>query len=150
MNWTALFWLVLTIALLAAEASTVTLIALWFAAGALAAMAVSFFGPIWLQMAVFLAVSVALLAAVRPLVRKFVTPKITKTNIDSVIGSVGLVTVPVDNLSASGQVKLGGMTWTARSTTGEPIPEGTKIKVDRIEGVKVFVTPVKERVECGV
>lgn len=149
MNWAACFWLALTIALLAAEASTVTLISLWFAAGALAAMVISFFGPIWLQITAFLAVSVVLLIALRPLVRKFITPKVTKTNIDSVIGSTGLVTAPIDNIRASGQVKLGAMFWTARSTTGEVIPEGTKVTVDRIEGVKVFVTPAEIPANIG-
>lgn len=149
MNWEACFWLVLTVALLAVEASTVTLVSLWFAAGALAAMLVSFFGPIWLQITVFLAVSVVLLLALRPLVRKYITPKVTKTNIDSIVGSVGLVTAPVDNVTASGQVKLGGMEWSARSTNGEPIEAGTKVKVDRIEGVKVFVTPVEIPAQVG-
>jgi len=148
MNWAAIIWLILMVALLAVEASTVTLVSLWFAAGALAAMLVSFFGPIWLQITVFLAVSVVLLLALRPLVRKYITPKVTKTNVDSVVGSVGLVTAPVDNILSSGQVKLGGMEWTARSATGDPIPVGTKVKVDRIEGVKVFVTQVREKVEC--
>lgn len=143
MNWAAILWLLLTIVLLAAEACTVTLISLWFAAGALAAMLVSFFGPVWLQITVFLAVSVVLLTALRPVTRKYFTPKLTRTNVDSVIGSVGLVTVPIDNITSSGQVKLGGMTWTARSTAGEPIPEGVRVCVDRIEGVKVFVTPVE-------
>lgn len=142
MNWAAIFWLVLMVVLLAAEASTVTLVSLWFAAGALTAMVVSLLGgAIWLQTAAFLAVSVVLLTALRPLVRKFITPKLTATNIDSVIGSTGLVSVAIDNVTASGQVKLGAMYWTARSTTGDPIPEGVKVKVDRIEGVKVFVTP---------
>ena len=62
---------------------------------------------------------------------------------DSVIGSEGLVTADIDNITALGQVKLGGMEWTARSTSGAPIPTGTLIKVDKIEGVKVFVTPVQ-------
>ena len=100
-------------------------------------------GAIWLQSAAFLAVSVVLLTALRPLVRKYITPKVTKTNVDSIVGSTGLVTAPIDNITASGQVKLGSMYWTARSTTGEAIPEGAKITVDRIEGVKVFVTPAE-------
>lgn len=149
MNWAACFWLVLTIALLAVEASTVTLVSFWFAAGALAAMVISFFGPIWLQITAFLAVSVVLLTALRPLVRKYFTPRLTKTNVDSVIGSTGLVTAPIDNIAASGQVKLGGMEWTARSTTGDPIESGTKVTVDRIEGVKVFVTPAEVPVNIG-
>lgn len=144
MNWAAILWFVLMLVFLGVEAATVTMVSLWFAAGALCAILVSLLnGAVWLQTAVFLTVSVVLLTALRPLVRKYVTPKLTATNIDSVIGSTGLVTAPIDNVSASGQVKLGGMFWTARSTSGDPIPEGTRIRVDRIEGVKVFVTPVE-------
>ena len=143
MNWAAILWLVLMVLFLMAEASTVTLVSLWFAAGSLAAMLVSLLhGPFWLQAAAFAAVSAVLLSALRPLVRKHITPKITKTNVDAVIGSTGLVTVAIDNLSAVGQVKLGAVYWTARSTSGESITEGTQIRVDRIEGVKVFVSPV--------
>ena len=124
------------------EASTVTMVSLWFAAGSLAALAVSLLhGGLWLQIAAFLVVSAVMLTLLRPLVRKYVTPKLTATNIDSIIGSTGLVTVAIDNVSATGQVKLGAMEWTARSTSGALIPEGTRITVDRIEGVKVFVSP---------
>jgi len=145
MNWAAIIWLLLMVVFLIAEASTVTLVSLWFAAGALAAMAASLMGGgIWLQVIVFLAVSTVLLTALRPLVRKFITPKLTATNVDSVIGSVGLVTARIDNVTASGQVKLGGMVWTARSTSGDPIPQGVRIRVDKIEGVKVFVSPAAE------
>lgn len=144
MNWAAIIWLVLLVVFLITEASTVTMVSLWFAAGALAAMIVSLLGgSVWLQTAAFLAVSVVLLTALRPLVRKFVTPKLTATNIDSVIGSTGLVSVAIDNVTASGQVKLGAMVWTARSSSGAPIPEGTYVRVDKIEGVKVFVTPIE-------
>ena len=149
MNWAAITWLVLMVVVLLAEAATVTIVSLWFAAGALAAMITALLnGAVWLQAAVFLAVSVVLLIALRPLVRRYVTPKLTATNVDSVIGSTGLVSVAIDNVAASGQVKLGGMVWTARSTSGTVIPEGTYVKVDKIEGVKAFVTPIKETVEC--
>jgi len=144
MNWAAITWLILLVAFLAAEASTVTLVSLWFAAGALAAMVVSLLGgAVWVQAVLFVAVSVVLLTALRPLVRKYITPKLTATNVDSVIGSTGLVTVAIDNVSASGQVKLGAMVWTARSTCGTVIPEGTLVTVDKIEGVKVFVSPAE-------
>lgn len=144
MNWAAIVWLVLLVIFLIAEASTVTLVSLWFAAGALASMLVSLLGAqLWLQIAVFLAVSAVLLASVRPLARKHLTPKLTRTNIDSVIGSQGLVTEDIDNLRAQGQVKLGSMYWSARSTGGAPIPKGTLIQADRIEGVKVFVSPAE-------
>ena len=142
MNYAALVWLGLTVAFLVAEAATVTVVALWFAAGALAAMAAALLGGgIFLQTGVFLAVSAAALTALRPLVRKYLTPKLTATNIDSVIGTVGIVTADIDNIASSGQVKLNGMEWSARSSSGDPIGAGTRVCVDRIEGVKVFVSP---------
>ena len=107
MNWAAIIWLVLTAVFLIAEAATVTVISLWFAAGSLTAMAMALLGGgIWLQVLVFLVVSAAALTALRPLVRKYLTPTLTATNIDSVIGSIGIVTADIDNISASGQVKL--------------------------------------------
>lgn len=150
MNWAVWVWLVLLVVFLAAEAATVSMVSLWFAAGALAALVVNLLGgPLWLQTGVFVAISAVLLLLLRPLVRRYITPKVTATNADSVIGKTGLVTAAIDNLAAIGQVKLGGMVWSARSTSGDPIGEGTRIRVDRIEGVKVFVTPVKETAECG-
>ena len=146
MNWAAIIWLVLIVVFLIAEGATVSLVSLWFAAGALAAMVVSLLGgAVWLQTAVFLVVSAVLLTALRPMVRKYIKPRQTATNIDAVVGSTGLVTASIDNVAAAGQVKLGAMVWTARSTSGDPIGEGTRVKVDRIEGVKVFVTPVEAK-----
>jgi membrane protein implicated in regulation of membrane protease activity len=84
-----------------------------------------------------------LLACLRPLARKHLTPRITRTNVDSVVGAQGFVTADIDNVAAAGQVKLGAMYWSARSTSGAPIPEGTLVRVDRIEGVKVYVSPAE-------
>ena len=143
MNWAAIIWLGLTVVFLIAEASTVTVISLLFAAGSLTAMAMALVGgSIWMQALVFLVVSAAALTALRPLVRKYLTPKLTATNIDSIIGSVGIVTSDIDNIAAAGRVKLNGMEWTARSTSGDAIEAGRKVRVDKIEGVKVFVSPV--------
>ena len=141
----AMFWLILLVIFLVAEAGTVALVSLWFAAGALAALVAALLGGgmLW-QMGMFLLVSAGLLLALRPWAKRYLNPKITRTNVDSVIGSAGLVTSEVDNVKATGQVKLGAMEWTARSTSGDPIPAGPMVTVDRIEGVKVFVTPVKE------
>ena len=144
MNMAAIVWLVLMVVFLAAEASTVSMVSLWFAAGALVALLTALAGgPAWLQTLLFLAVSAGLLLALRPLVKKYLSPKLTATNVDSVVGSTGLVTAAIDNVSAVGQVKLGAMEWTARSTSGQPIPAGTLVKVDRIEGVKAFVSPAE-------
>lgn len=143
MKFAAFVWLGLMILFLIAEGATVSLVSLWFAAGAVVAMFAALLGAgAWLQTGLFLVVSGALLLMLRPIVRRYLVPKITATNVDSLVGATGLVTEAIDNVTASGQVKLGAMEWTARSTTGENIPQGTLIRVDRIEGVKVYVTPV--------
>ena len=143
MKLAAFVWLGLVILFLIAEGETVSLVSLWFASGAVVAMFAALLGAgAWLQTGLFLVVSGALLLMLRPIVRRYLVPKITPTNVDSLVGSTGLVTEAIDNVTASGQVKLGAMEWTARSTTGENIPQGTLIRVDRIEGVKVYVTPV--------
>ncbi|MBR3979183.1 MAG: NfeD family protein [Oscillospiraceae bacterium] len=144
MNWAAFIWLVLFILFLMAEASTVVVISLWFAVGALTAMIASLLGAeLWLQAVLFAVVSIVLLCALRPIVRKYFTPKLTKTNVDALVGTSGLVTEKIDNTLSRGRVKLGAMEWTARSTSGETVEVGTLVRVDRIEGVKVFVTPVE-------
>lgn len=144
MKWAAIVWLLLLVVFLAAEAATVSMVSLWFAVSALVALLVALLGgPGWLQGTLFLVISAVLLALLRPLVKRYVTPGITATNVDSVIGSTGLVTTAIDNVSAVGQVKLGAMEWTARSTSGQPIPVGTRVRVDKIEGVKVYVSPAE-------
>lgn len=147
MNPMATVWLVALVVFLLAEASTAAVTTVWFAAGALVAMIAALLGAeVWLQVVLFSVVSVALLLALRPLVKKFVTPKITRTNVDSVIGAQGVVLEKIDNIAGTGRVKLGGMEWSARSVTGEPIEEGTLIRVERIEGVKVFVSLLEVKV----
>lgn len=149
MNWFALVWLILLVFFIMAETATVTVVSLWFAAGALTALVASLLGAeLWLQAVLFAAVSVVLLCALRPVVKKYFTPKLTKTNVDAVLGTTGLVTEKIDNTLSQGRVKLGTMEWSARSTAGETVEEGTLVRVDRIEGVKVFVT--KENVTAQV
>lgn len=135
-------WAGLAVAFLILEGCTVAMVSLWFAIGAAAALILSLLGAaFWIQMLAFLAVSGALLALLRPMMRKYV--KVTKTNVDSVLGMEGLVTESIDNVAYQGQVKLGAMTWTARSTSGAPISVGTRVTVDKVEGVKVFVSPIR-------
>lgn len=144
MNWAAIVWFILLVVFLLVEANTVTLVSGWFAAGAIAAMIASLLGaPFWLQSALFLVVAIGLLLALRPLLRKHIKPRLVKTNVDSVIGSTGIVTARIDNIHAAGQVKLGAMEWTARSSSGDVLEEGTLVRVDKIEGVKAFVTAVE-------
>ena len=147
MNWEAIFWLAAMVVFIAAEAMTVSLVSIWFAAGALGAIIVALLGSgLVLQVTVFLALAVALLLSLRSIVRKHFTPHVTKTNIDSVIGATGIVVTPVNNIAALGQVQINGMEWSARSSDNSHIPAGVMVRVDRVEGVKVFVTPIRETV----
>lgn len=143
-----IFWTVLLLAFILVEVLTVGLVSVWFAAGALAADICALLGgEIWLQAVLFFGVSGVFLFLLRPVAKKHFTPKLTKTNMDAIVGSTGKVTLRIDNDAAVGQVKLGAMEWTARSTTGAVIEEGTRIQVDRIEGVKAFVSPAEVKVE---
>ena len=140
-----IFWMVLFVICLIVEAACpIHLVSIWFAVGSLiAALVANFGGPGWLQIGAFLVVSAGLLLALWPFTKKFLNPGRTKTNVDAVIGQQCYVTADINNVEAHGQVKLNGMEWSARSTSGENIPAGTLVKVDKVEGVKVFVTAVK-------
>ena len=145
MNWEAIFWLIAMVIFMAAEAMTVSLVSIWFALGALGAIVVALIGGgLALQVTVFLVLAIALLLSLRSIVRKRFVPRITKTNIDSVIGATGVVITPVNNIAALGQIQVNGVEWSARSTDNSHIPAGVLVRVDRIEGVKVYVSPVKE------
>ena len=146
MTWN-IVWLVLMLVFLIAEGATAAMVSLWFVLGSLAALIASLLGgEVWLQFVVFFLVSAVSLALLRPLTRKFVNPRITSTNVNALPGTKGLVSEAIDNVRGQGQVKLSGVVWTARSSDGQPIPEGALVRVDRIEGVKAFVSPVREQV----
>ena len=138
-----IMWLVLLIVFAASEAITVGLTSIWFAAGALAALVAALLGgALWIQITLFLAVSILCMAAVRPLAKKHLNSKVEHTNADRVIGAEAQVTEDIDNIHGKGAVIIRGMTWSARSQDGAPIPTGTLVKVLRIEGVKVFVEQI--------
>ena len=145
MNWEAIFWLIAMIIFVVAESMTVTLVSIWFAVGALGAILVALLGGgLMLQVTVFLALAIVLLFLLRGMVRKHFSPRVTKTNVDSVIGATGIVLTPVNNIAALGQVQINGIEWSARSTDNTHIPAGAMVNVDKIEGVKVFVSLAEE------
>ena len=136
-------WLILLVVLVAGEAITVGLTFIWFAAGALGGLLVAVLGgAVWLQVVVFLILSAVTLVLVRPAAAKLLTPGISPTNADRVLSQIALVTEEIDNIAETGQVKLFGQVWTARSDSGEIIPAQSRVRILRIEGVKVFVRTV--------
>lgn len=140
MEIAVIIWLILIVLFLVVEAMTVSMVSTWFAGGALVALLVSLLGgPVWLQALAFFTVSIVLLAMLRPLVRKFFKPRLTKTNVDALEGKICLVTEDIDNLVGTGRVRVGDVTWSARSQDGGKIPAGTRVKILKIQGVKVYV-----------
>ncbi|MDF2686634.1 MAG: hypothetical protein K0S55_1816 [Clostridia bacterium] len=138
-------WLAVLIILIVLEASTVNLIAIWFALGALFALLCSVLGaPLLVQMIVFVCVSIIALALTRPLVKKLLTPKKVSTNFDRIIGMTGIVNEEIDNIKGTGYVSVDGKDWMARSEIGEVIKKEDQVKIIKIEGVKVFVKRNKE------
>ena len=136
-----IFWLILFILLVVIEIATMGLTTIWFAGGALAASLASGIGlPIWLQVGLFLVVSLVLLIFTRPVAVKYFNKDRTKTNIESMIGTQGVVTGEIDNLQGIGQITVGSMEWTARSVNpNDKIAVGTVVIVRRVEGVKLIV-----------
>ncbi len=146
----SIIWLVALIAFSILEAVTFGLTSIWFAAGALIALIISILdGPTWLQITAFLVVSFATMLLVRPLARKYLTPRNTRTNADRVIGTEGIVTETIRNLDGVGLVSVGGNIWTARSENDDELEKGTLVRVLRIEGVKIFVEPVEHTVAAA-
>ena len=131
----AFIWFALLIVFVAVEAATVNMVSTWFALGSLAALIIALIGgELWLQVLVFLTVSAVALALLRPLAKKYFTPRITRTNVDALVGKTCILPL------VGREIPI--VEWTARSTTGEPISVGEQVKIDRVEGVKVYVTPV--------
>ena len=138
-------WLVLMVAFLIAEASTVQLICIWFAAGSLSALLVGLLGAeLWLQILVFFVVSIVLLASQWPVAKKRFNTKRVATNADALIGKICLVTEDIDPMEG-GRVKVGDVTW--RAHCEKEISAGTRVKILRIQGAKVIVEEVKNEVE---
>lgn len=138
----SVFWLIALIVFGVLEAATVGLASIWFAAGALGALIVSGLGGVlWIQIVVFLVISFVTLLLARPLAQKYLIPKRQATNADRIVGTQAVVKKEIDNLKGQGLVSVAGVIWTARAEGDQIIPEGTTVRILRIEGVKVFVTP---------
>ncbi len=137
------FWFGLAVVLLLTEVLTVDLICVWFGAAALLVGVVTAIFPslpIPWQFAIFVATAIALVAATRPLVKRLLRTKRDRdTNLDRLMGQVAVVTERIDNLAATGAVRLGGVVWTARSLDGETVEVGEYVVFEKIEGNKALV-----------
>ena len=138
---TIAFWVAALVVFLIVEAVTAGLVSIWFVFGSLVALICAALGAaVWLQIFWFVIVSVATLVLTRPLVKRYVDSRSVATNADRSIGRAAGVTERIDNLAATGAVKLDGVVWTARSTDDAvAIETGERVTVRAIEGVKLIV-----------
>ena len=135
-----ILWLAGIVAFIILEAVTYRLISLWFVIGAIGGLIAAMCGvDFYVQMAVFLAISILLLILLRPVSMKLIKKQDFKSNADSLIGKSILVTQEVNNIKGTGQGKVNGMVWTVRSETDETIAAGELAEIKRIEGVKLIV-----------
>ncbi|GAB4100055.1 NfeD family protein [Sinomonas halotolerans] len=134
-----MLWLGLALVLAGAETVTLGLVAVMLSGGALAAAVAALLGgPAWLQVLLFAAVSVAMIAFVRPLALRHMRPAIedSRTNVDRLVGARATVLEPVD--ASRGLVKIGGEVWSARAERGEFLP-GDPVTVVAIDGATAIV-----------
>ena len=135
-----IFWLAVVIVMAVIEIITLGLTTIWFAGGALVAFLASMLGADFLvQLVLFIAVSVLLLAITRPLAVKYLNKNRESTNAESLIGKLAVVKEEIDNLNARGHVSVKGQEWTARSFEEKIIPEGATVEIVEISGVKLLV-----------
>ncbi len=133
-------WLIAMFVFVAAEAATVSLVAIWFVGGALAGLIVSMLGAsVIAQIVIFTLVSAVLLALFRPLLRKYIAVRKTSTNADRLVGQTAVVTQPIGGGIEAGEVKLSGVLWTA--VAEEPVEAGAQVTVLRVDGAKLRVAP---------
>lgn len=130
-------WLIVFVILLLIEISTTNLVSIWLAFGALLAFFTSLLCDIaWVQITVFFIVSIIALIATRPIVKRYMNPKIERTNYDSVIGKTAIVTKDIKKLEV-GEVKVDGKFWSAKSD--DELKKDEEVEILRIEGVKLIV-----------
>lgn len=139
-NTMLIIWAALIIVFGVLEAATAQLVSIWFVIGAIAALVATLFdASITVQVIVFIVVTILALIATRPIVKKFVHAKKQPTNADRVLNQTGIVIEEINNIKATGQVKVDGKVWSAKSADGSIIPVNEQITIKEISGVKLIV-----------
>ena len=132
-----MIWFILIFAFLIIEALSFNLITIWFSFGSLCAFISTYLTDnLIIQIVVFTFFTIISLIFTKPLLDKFINKNVTKTNIDMIIGKIGIVTKEINELSP-GRVKVSGKDWMAISNSH--IDEGKKVRVLKIEGAKIIV-----------
>lgn len=136
-----MLWAVVLVVAVIAEAMTLQLVTIWFAAGAGAAVIAACMGiPLTGQVLLFTIVSAVLLCVTRPVIRKLQVKDVLPTNADGEVGKIAVVTEEISNEKNTGRVRIGGVYWKARSFDGNIYASGTNVCVEKISGTTAYVS----------
>ncbi len=141
MENTWILWLVLLLGLAAVETLTLDLFFIMLATGALGGLVASLAGAaFFVQVVIFCVVSLLMILLVRPVALKHLKagPHEQRSNIDRLVGESALTLEPVTG--RSGTVKIGGDTWSARTSDGSSVPAGERVSVSSIDGATAVVS----------
>jgi membrane protein implicated in regulation of membrane protease activity len=140
------FWLVISLAVAIVLLQTAFVDLLPFLVGTLCATFVAYATAqgTGIQLTVFIAVSLVAFLAFRPLSQRIAKGKPGQFGVDRLVGKLGLVTESIDWKENSGLVRVSQEEWPARSTIQEVLPQGTTVKVERVEGNRLYVTAASE------
>lgn len=140
-------WLIIAVVFGIAELMTTSLTLVWFSIGALVAMVLStFIESIVVQISIFAIISITLLVvSTKYFVDKDKDFKYD-TNLQGIVQKKGIVKKEINPYDL-GIVTLGGEDWTAISAENIKIEKGTVVKVIKIEGVKLVVSPVDDDID---
>jgi membrane protein implicated in regulation of membrane protease activity len=136
-------WLIAAVVLGVGEIATMGFFLAPFAAGALVAALVAAAGTgTAITLIVFLLVSIAALAALRPIARSHrKQPASLRTGTAALVGRKAMVVERIANGEGVGCVKLDGEVWTARAYDDDDvIEEGRRVHVVEIRGATALVS----------
>ena len=141
-------WLIAAGVFLILEIFTMGFLVFWLGIGCLLAMFISFVtDSIIIQTTVFVLSSGLLIFATKPLVKKFAEKDNTKTNVYSLEGKKAIVIEDIEWSTGNGQIKIEGQVWSAKTSEQVNISKGTEVEIEKIEGVKAFVKPLKQYIQ---
>ena len=133
-----IIWLIIGVAAFIIEASTVSLVSVWFGISAVIMAVLSLFIPsVFLQIIIYVILTAIILYLTKPVLGKFFNPE--KTNSGALIGKTVIVSEKVDNLGETGMVTVNGIGWRARALNDEVIEKGEKVIINKIEGVTLII-----------
>jgi len=127
-----------------AEVVTVQLVSIWFAAGALVTLLLSYFYELSAleQLGIFIISSSVFLLLSIPLIRKRRKKTAVATNAELDVGRHATVIEEINADKGTGRVTLNGVNWSAVPEDEDMvIPNGTIVIVTKVMGAKLRVRP---------